>query len=937
MTTKNKSDYLGNGQNLRNDQCGGNNSEVDVIQLDSSDENIENENDNHGKFWQLMRACAQRKVRVHSYSYRKQQYCAIGSVVLHRTAKTNLRKRLDDGDVHYYDVGSVIQLCSVIKTLTYGMYLKRLSRQKSKCVLAVAEPLFQQLRPYLLGETEIRPSAIDPNGPVPLLKEASLVNNKYLKEKASTPSTSVSTRALNEQVTIDGIEGEFFENPCYMEFLMNWLMHTNLECVKNTCVIKLTTEQQTELNTTDESCHHVFMTINHLPASHFFGSGFGLDQKKAFWAASRSIVRRLYHAGFITPLLYRTIGKFGRAEFSGKMKSWRRIKEWKIVRNAVEWFRNTMTARIPHWVQLTKNGLSTEEFVKMTDEVLATSRIIAEKHGVEWNRITTRKRKSNESMEYLIETKKNKNFSSRKVIFFIFEQNDEFSQLVEIDETKLEGKANFLNSLNVPSTSTALMPNSEMNLYNNSRTTAKDGVVSINDKFHICLTKTIKTGIASNQDANHGDCAAMEPVKAKSTVTCGNRSISNVHENLSCYEIADDEDVILEEEILPPVNIHAASVSTLPFNSSGSKYGALCSVLGVTCMEETLAIRSIIKEKRAMFAKEFKLFDEHIWRHFQINGQDDRTFSWKMTVRQKLLTLIRQVYKDSNLIAVGSTVNGCGSYNSDMDLCICQPYKNHSFEASRSYSIHVLRKLHKKFITNWRQMFKTCQYIPAKVPIIKLEMAAPYEELEIDINCNNVAGIYNSHLLHYYSRVDDRFPALCLLVKHWAINAGINNAMMGTLNSYSLILMVLHFLQCGTFPPVLPNLQFLYPSLFNATCSLDSLELFRDLPYPLPPRELNSETVGELLIAFFDYYARFDFKNRAISIRNGCVYGRDLLADSTMRFKIFIEEPYDQKNTARCVTSIENLQLIREAFTSARNAFLQTSAGPPVLEYIGVR
>lgn len=45
---------------------------------------------------------------------------------------------------------------------------------------------------------------------------------------------SKSYRAIHEQVTVDGIEGEFFENPCYMEFLMSWLMHTNLECVKNT-------------------------------------------------------------------------------------------------------------------------------------------------------------------------------------------------------------------------------------------------------------------------------------------------------------------------------------------------------------------------------------------------------------------------------------------------------------------------------------------------------------------------------------------------------------------------------------------------------------------------------------------------------------------------------------------------------------------------------
>ncbi|CAG9540353.1 unnamed protein product [Cercopithifilaria johnstoni] len=461
MTTKNRSDYLKEGRNLRNNQYDGNNGEVEIIQLDSSDESIEDESASDGKFWQLMRACAQRKVRVHSYSYRKQQYFAIGSVILHSTARTNLRKRLDDSNVYYYDVGSVIQLCTVIKTSTYGMYLKRLSKQKSRCFVAVAEPIFQQLRPYLLDETRIRPSSIDTNGPVPVLKEASLFNDKYLQEKASAHSKASSTRAMNEQVTINDIEGEFFENPCYMEFLMNWLMHTNLECVKNTCVIRLTTEQQIELNTRDENYHHVFMTINHLPASHFFGSGFGLDQKKAFWAASRSIVRRLYHAGFITPVLYHTIGKSGRSEFSGKIKRWQRMKEWKIVKNAIEWFKKTMTSKMPRWVQLTKNGFSTEEFVKMTDEVLDVNRVVAQKHEMRLDGLET-------------------------------------------EETKVKGTANFLNVLSVPSTSTALISNSGVNLCKNSRTMLKDDVISMDDAFPISLAKTVKTAIVSNQDANHG-------------------------------------------------------------------------------------------------------------------------------------------------------------------------------------------------------------------------------------------------------------------------------------------------------------------------------------------------------------------------------------------------------------------------------------------------
>ncbi len=83
------------------------------------------------------------------------------------------------------------------------------------------------------------------------------------------------------------------------------------------------------------------------------------------------------------------------------------------------------------------------------------------------------------------------------------------------------------------------------------------------------------------------------------------------------------------------------------------------------------------------------------------------------------------------------------------------------------------------------------------------------------MNCNNVAGILNSHLLHYYARVDERFPALSLAIKHWAIRAHINDAMTGTLNSYSLILLTVHYLHCGCTPPVLPNLQSLMPEKFS--------------------------------------------------------------------------------------------------------------------------
>lgn len=54
----------------------------------------------------------------------------------------------------------------------------------------------------MLGETETRPSAIDPNGPVPLLKEASLINDKHLQKKVSVPSTSASVRSVTNNTLL---------------------------------------------------------------------------------------------------------------------------------------------------------------------------------------------------------------------------------------------------------------------------------------------------------------------------------------------------------------------------------------------------------------------------------------------------------------------------------------------------------------------------------------------------------------------------------------------------------------------------------------------------------------------------------------------------------------------------------------------------------------
>uniref|UniRef100_A0A915EF16 Poly(A) RNA polymerase mitochondrial-like central palm domain-containing protein n=1 Tax=Ditylenchus dipsaci TaxID=166011 RepID=A0A915EF16_9BILA len=98
------------------------------------------------------------------------------------------------------------------------------------------------------------------------------------------------------------------------------------------------------------------------------------------------------------------------------------------------------------------------------------------------------------------------------------------------------------------------------------------------------------------------------------------------------------------------------------------------------------------------------------------------------------------------------------SNDADLDMCLCIPRRS----PSAAYNLN--------------RGFAAKKPEDAKVPILRILCKKPYAGLQIDLNVNNVIGIHNSHLLHYYSRVDDRFPVLCFAVKEWSKTAGINDA-----------------------------------------------------------------------------------------------------------------------------------------------------------------
>ncbi|NXO42515.1 GLD2 polymerase, partial [Locustella ochotensis] len=293
---------------------------------------------------------------------------------------------------------------------------------------------------------------------------------------------------------------------------------------------------------------------------------------------------------------------------------------------------------------------------------------------------------------------------------------------------------------------------------------------------------------------------------------------------------------------------------------------------------------------------------------FQVCRQQASDLDRKELCRTELQREIQLIFPQSRLFLVGSSLNGFGTRTSDGDLClVLKEEVNQKTEARR-----VLSLVQKLFSTKLSSYIERPQLIRAKVPIVKFRDKV--SNVDFDLNVNNVIGIRNTFLLRTYAFIENRVRPLVLVVKKWARFHEINDASRGTLSSYSLVLMVLHYLQ--TLPePILPSLQKNYPECFDPTMQL---HLVHQAPRIIPPyNSKNGSSLGDLLIGFFKYYAtEFDWNHQMISVREAKAIARPDGIEWRNKF-ICVEEPFDGTNTARAVHEKQKYDLIRGEFAQA--------------------
>ena len=145
-----------------------------------------------------------------------------------------------------------------------------------------------------------------------------------------------------------------------------------------------------------------------------------------------------------------------------------------------------------------------------------------------------------------------------------------------------------------------------------------------------------------------------------------------------------------------------------------------------------------------------------------------------------------------------------------------------------------------------------------------------------------------------------------------------------------LTLMILHYLQCGARPPVIPKLHQLHPKIFHPESNIFGLPFTKEISKFTSE---NKQFLGALLYGFFQYYnEQWDFAADCGSVRRGtrmqigeCYEYSKEKRDNPRQWEAYVcmEEPFNRSNTGRAVIQRVKFDQILSAFGGAQNVLYQ--------------
>ncbi|RVE43299.1 hypothetical protein evm_012058 [Chilo suppressalis] len=322
---------------------------------------------------------------------------------------------------------------------------------------------------------------------------------------------------------------------------------------------------------------------------------------------------------------------------------------------------------------------------------------------------------------------------------------------------------------------------------------------------------------------------------------------------------------------------------------------------------------------------------EQIEQLYEKTRLNDLGVRLRYMVARHLEVLFSSLYTNVEVRPFGSSVNGFGKMGCDLDLILTSSIPEKMCGVDRRLVYQEKRCGGRQ--ESWRRQLelaaevmearaagarRVLRVLHARVPIVKF--SHQLTGLECDLCFNNLSGVRMSAWLYACGGLSPVVRPLTLSVRRWASAAGLTSPHPGRwITSFPLSLLVLFYLQQKR---VLPPLKTLLRDAGEEDGRLvddnGKCTFLRDLN-ELPPDsygqcDVNLET---LLLQFFEFYAQFDFQEKAISLNLGAAVRKPNSQP------LYIINPLDQSLNVSRNVSYEECQKLQ---VEVRNAAWQLEA-----------
>ena len=242
--------------------------------------------------------------------------------------------------------------------------------------------------------------------------------------------------------------------------------------------------------------------------------------------------------------------------------------------------------------------------------------------------------------------------------------------------------------------------------------------------------------------------------------------------------------------------------------------------------------------------------------------------------------------------------------DTDIDICIVPKCSLSYFQTN--YLNKLKNGIIKYNLGEINNVIITNNYI-----LLKIKYIHQKGKFNVDITVHNMLPIFNTYLIRLYGLFDQRFHIMGIYLKYWAKTNGLHGAMDNYLSSYALLLMMIHFLQKVVEPKILPNLQKI-PINNDLTNPIYGEEIYeyyyndkkirinsyyeKDFPKikqymeKINEGKENEETVTNLLVKFFEYYAYFFDSKQKISVHKELI---ESIKERDDNIAFSIDDPFE--------------------------------------------